>query len=189
MSDNRTPLLQLTDLRTSFGHGDHEVKAVDGVSYAVEKGKTHALVGESGSGKSVSALSILKLLPYPKAWHGSGSVIFDGEDLLQRKERQLRAIRGNRIAMIFQEPLSSLNPLHSASKSRSHEVLLRAHKGFSCAATHAPATAWLSCSSLSAMSDAEKRSLRLHALPHELSGGQQPARHDRHGPGQRARSC
>ena len=86
MSDNRTPLLQLTDLRTSFGHGDHEVKAVDGVSYAVEKGKTHALVGESGSGKSVSALSILQLLPYPKAWHGSGSVIFDGEDLLQRKD-------------------------------------------------------------------------------------------------------
>lgn len=165
MSDNRTPLLQLTDLRTSFGHGDHEVKAVDGVSYAVEKGKTHALVGESGSGKSVSALSILKLLPYPKAWHGSGSVIFDGEDLLQRKERQLRAIRGNRIAMIFQEPLSSLNPLHSIEKQIAEVLLVHKHMRQTQARDRVV--------ELLELVGMEQAVSRLHALPHEFSGGQQ----------------
>lgn len=165
MSDNGIPLLQLTDVRTSFGHGDSEVKAVDGVSYAVEKGKTHALVGESGSGKSVSALSILRLLPYPKAWHGSGSIVFDGEDLLQRKERQLRAIRGNRIAMIFQEPLSSLNPLHSIEKQIAEVLLVHKHMR--------PAQARDRVVELLELVDMEQATSRLHALPHEFSGGQQ----------------
>lgn len=159
------PLLQLTDLRTSFGHDEREVKAVDGVSYAVEKGKTHALVGESGSGKSVSALSVLRLLPYPKAWHGSGSIVFDGDDLLQRKERELRAIRGNRIAMIFQEPLSSLNPLHSVEKQISEVLLVHKHMR--------PAQARDRVVELLELVGLEQATSRLHALPHEFSGGQQ----------------
>ena len=165
MNDSSTPLLQLTDLRTSFGHGDAEVKAVDGISYAVHKGKTHALVGESGSGKSVSALSVLRLLPYPKAWHGSGSIVFDGEDLLQRKERQLRAIRGNRIAMIFQEPLSSLNPLHSVEKQISEVLLVHKHMK--------PTQARDRVVELLELVGLEQATSRLHALPHEFSGGQQ----------------
>ena len=165
MNDSSTPLLELTDLRTSFGHGDAEVKAVDGVSYSVHKGKTHALVGESGSGKSVSALSVLRLLPYPKAWHGSGSIVFDGEDLLQRKERQLRAIRGNRIAMIFQEPLSSLNPLHSIEKQISEVLLVHKHMK--------PTQARDRVVELLELVGLEQATSRLHALPHEFSGGQQ----------------
>lgn len=165
MSDTSAPLLRLENLRTSFGHGDGEVKAVDGVSYTIEKGKTHALVGESGSGKSVSALSILRLLPYPKAWHGSGSVVFDGDDLLQFKERQLRAIRGNRIAMIFQEPLSSLNPLHSIEKQIA-EVLL-VHK------LMRPSQARDRVVELLELVGMEQATSRLHSLPHEFSGGQQ----------------
>ena len=109
-------LLQVTDLSVAFTQGGHSTLAVDKVSFAINKGETLALVGESGSGKSVSALSILKLLPYPSASHPSGSVTFKGEELLDADERDLRRVRGNDITMIFQEPMTSLNPLHTVER-------------------------------------------------------------------------
>ena len=105
------PLLEIRDLRTSFFTDDGEVKAVDGVSYDVEEGETLGLVGESGCGKSVSALSILRLIPTPPGKIIGGEVIFEGEDLLKVDEDEIRHVRGNRIAMIFQEPMTSLNPV------------------------------------------------------------------------------
>lgn len=132
MNDER-PLLQIRDLSVSFGTGPDEVKAVRGVSLDIHKGETLGLVGESGSGKSVTALSILQLLPYPLAHHSGGSIRFfrggsttdqnpEGAELLGGTEAILRSIRGNHIAMIFQEPLSSLNPLHSIER-QINEVL------------------------------------------------------------------
>jgi microcin C transport system ATP-binding protein len=101
--------------------------AVDRISFDVKKGETVALVGESGSGKSVTALSVMKLLPYPSASHPSGRIRFDGQDLLQLSERDIRQVRGNRISIIFQEPMTSLNPLHTIEKQIGEALLL--HQG------------------------------------------------------------
>src|SRR5690349_14558235 len=107
-------LLSVRDLTVTFGTGERKVDAVRGVSFDLRKGETLALVGESGSGKSVTALSILQLLPYPAAAHGAGSSIrFDGQELVGADENVLRSVRGGRIAMVFQEPMTSLNPLHT----------------------------------------------------------------------------
>jgi len=160
-----TPLLRVSDLHVSFGHGEREIKAVQGVSFEIEKGRTHALVGESGSGKSVSALSIMRLLPYPTAHHPAGSIIFDGEDLLAAPEGRMRDIRGNRIAMIFQEPLTSLNPLHSISRQIAEVLLL--HKHMTATTARARVVELLHLVGL------EQATSRLDALPHEFSGGQQ----------------
>jgi microcin C transport system ATP-binding protein len=113
MSDT---LLEVKNLSVAFRQGGRETLAVDGVSFALKRGETLALVGESGSGKSVTALSILKLLPYPSASHPSGQILFDGENLLDADESDLRRVRGAEITMIFQEPMTSLNPLHSVEK-------------------------------------------------------------------------
>ncbi|NJL08412.1 MAG: ATP-binding cassette domain-containing protein, partial [Methylacidiphilales bacterium] len=110
------PLLTVEDLSVAFRQGARETLAVDRISFTVNKGETLALVGESGSGKSVSALSILKLLPYPAAFHPSGRVRFKGEDLLGLAEHDIRRVRGDDITMVFQEPMSSLNPLHTIEK-------------------------------------------------------------------------
>ena len=109
-------LLEVKDLSVAFRQGGKTTLAVDHVSFSINKGETLALVGESGSGKSVSALSILKLLPYPPAEHPSGSINFNGQELLDADERDLRKVRGNDITMIFQEPMTSLNPLHSVER-------------------------------------------------------------------------
>ena len=109
-------LLEVKDLSVAFTQGGHTTLAVDKVSFSIAKGETLALVGESGSGKSVSALSILKLLPYPSASHPSGSITFKGQELLDADERDLRRVRGNDITMIFQEPMTSLNPLHTVER-------------------------------------------------------------------------
>ncbi len=158
-------ILGVENLHVSFGHGPREVRAVEGVSFDIEAGKTHALVGESGSGKSVSALSIMRLLPYPTAWHPDGRIDFSGEELLAASEGHMRTIRGNRIAMIFQEPLNSLNPLHSIEKQIS-EVLL-VHKHMTIYAARARVVELLKLVGL------ESAAERLHSLPHEFSGGQQ----------------
>lgn len=103
-------LLQVNDLKTYFYTAESVIKAVDGISYEIRKAETVALVGESGSGKSISALSVMRLLPYPGKVVG-GQVLFDGEDLLQVKEERMRTIRGRHIGIVFQEPMTSLNPV------------------------------------------------------------------------------
>ncbi len=158
-------ILSVNNLHVSFGRGEREVKAVEGVSFDIEAGRTHALVGESGSGKSVSALSIMRLLPYPTAWHPEGGIDFGGEALLQAPESMMQTIRGNRIAMIFQEPLNSLNPLHSVEKQISEVLLVHKHMTMADARTRVI--------ELLHMVGLESASERLHALPHEFSGGQQ----------------
>ncbi|WP_033070485.1 ABC transporter ATP-binding protein [Thalassospira australica] len=154
------PLLAINDLSVNFG----DVSAVKHVSFTLARGETMALVGESGSGKSVTALSILQLLPYPRASHPSGSIIFDGQEMVGAKERTLRKIRGNRISMIFQEPMTSLNPLHNIEKQVGEVLLL--HKGLRGAKARARILELLE---LVGIPDPQSR---LKALPHELSGGQ-----------------
>ncbi len=163
-SPSQPPLLAVRDLAVAFGRGAQQVDAVRGVSFALNRGQTLALVGESGSGKSVTALSVLQLLPYPRAWHPSGSIQLDGQELLGAPERALRAVRGNRIAMVFQEPMTSLNPLHSVEKQVGE--VLEIHKGLRGAERRARVLELLR---LVGIPQAEKR---LGALPHELSGGQ-----------------
>ncbi|MBT3911316.1 MAG: ABC transporter ATP-binding protein [Rhodospirillaceae bacterium] len=158
-------LLEITDLATSFGHGPGEVKAVRGISLHIERGETVALVGESGSGKSVSALSVMRLLPYPLAHHPGGSIKFHGEELMGTPDTRMRALRGNDIAMIFQEPLSSLNPLHSIEKQIAEVLLL--HKSMTPVQARARVIKLLTLVGLASATE------RLSALPHEFSGGQQ----------------
>ncbi|MCB1467799.1 MAG: ATP-binding cassette domain-containing protein, partial [Rhizobiaceae bacterium] len=107
MSSSQAPLLSVRDLSVTFTQGGITTTAVDHISFDIGKGETVALVGESGSGKSVSALSVLKLLQYPAASHPSGQILFEGKDLMALNEHELRKVRGNRITMIFQEPMTS----------------------------------------------------------------------------------
>jgi len=158
------PLLQVKDLSTHFGEGARLVKAVDQISFTIDRGRTLALVGESGSGKSVTALSIMRLLPYPAARHPSGSILFKGQELIGAPESTMRPLRGNAISMIFQEPMTSLNPLHTIEK-QVNEVLL-IHKGLS------PAAARLRTLELLRLVQLPNPERRLGAYPHELSGGQ-----------------
>jgi len=161
MSDR---LLEVKDLSVAFRQGGSSVLAVDKVSFAINKGETLALVGESGSGKSVSALSILKLLPYPSASHPSGSVLFKGEELLDADERDLRRVRGNDITMIFQEPMTSLNPLHTVERQIGE--ILEIHQGVTGDAARSRIVELLTKVGIR---DAETRLLD---YPHQLSGGQ-----------------
>lgn len=163
MSQNET-LLQVRDLAVEFVMGEQCQRVVEGVSFDIHKGETLALVGESGSGKSVTAHSILRLLPYPLARHPSGSIEYAGEDLLKLGEGRLRGIRGNRIAMVFQEPMTSLNPLHSIEKQINEVLAL--HKGLRGKAASARTLELLE---LVGIPEPKKR---LKAYPHELSGGQ-----------------
>ncbi len=160
-----TPLLSVRDLGVTFTGAGGTTAAVKGTSFDIEKGKTLALVGESGSGKSVTALSILQLLPYPLAQHPAGSSVkFNGEELIGADKRALRRVRGNEISMIFQEPMTSLNPLHSVEKQINETLFL--HKGMSKTAAR---NRTLELLELVGIRDAEQR---LTAYPHELSGGQ-----------------
>ena len=160
-----TPLLAVDNLAVSFGRGARAVEAVRRVSFTVGKAETVALVGESGSGKSVTALSVMRLLPYPQAWHPSGTIRFGGQNVLTLPEPQMRALRGNRISMIFQEPLNSLNPLHTIEKQIA-EVLV-VHRGMSRRQARERVIELLH---MVGLPEAEHR---LGALPHEFSGGQQ----------------
>jgi microcin C transport system ATP-binding protein len=164
MSENKTPLLSVRDLSVAFSHDGRENLAVDQISFDLEKGETLALVGESGSGKSVSALSILKLLPYPSTSHPTGAILFEGEDLLSADEKTLRRVRGNRISMIFQEPMSSLNPLHTVEQQIGE--VLSIHHGMGEKEAQERVLALLDDVGLR---EPEKR---LKSYPHQLSGGQ-----------------
>ncbi|MXW48249.1 MAG: ABC transporter ATP-binding protein, partial [Gammaproteobacteria bacterium] len=157
-------LVQVSNLSVSFKTVASVTHAVKNVSFDIHQGETLAIVGESGSGKSVSALSIIQLLPYPTAYHPTGSITYDGQELLGAKRNVLETYRGDKIGMIFQEPQTSLNPLHTISKQISESLIL--HRGMS-------------------KTDARDRSLellemvkirnarqRLDAYPHQLSGGQ-----------------
>jgi microcin C transport system ATP-binding protein len=167
MSEQRqdnNPLLSVDDLSVSFRSGAGHIQAVKGVSLHLEKGETLALVGESGSGKSVTALSVMQLLPYPKAWHPSGSIRLQGAELVGAGNSVLTRVRGGRIGMIFQEPMTSLNPLHTVEKQVS-EVLI-VHRGFTRAQARERALELLR---MVQIRDPEKR---LASYPHQLSGGQ-----------------
>ncbi len=158
------PLLSIRELSVSFGSGAREVLAVDRVSFDVGKGETVALVGESGSGKSVTALSILKLLPYPTAHHPSGIITFKGRDLLPLPEREMRRVRGDEITIVFQEPMTSLNPLHTIEKQIGEILLL--HRGLTGKAARART---LEVLGQVGIPDPQSR---LASYPHQLSGGQ-----------------
>ncbi len=159
-----TPLLEIKDLAVSFGQGDGEVAAVKSASFTLHKGETLSLVGESGSGKTVTALSVLRLLPYPRARHPRGSIKFKGAEIVGASEDAMRQIRGNRVGMVFQEPMTSLNPLHNVEKQVGE--VLEVHGGMDGEARRARVLELLR---LVGLPEAETR---LTALPHELSGGQ-----------------
>src|SRR3974377_349464 len=120
-------LLSVRDLSIAFGHGERQALAVDRISFDIRRGETLALVGESGSGKSATALSVMRLLPYPTASHPSGAVLFKGRDLMQLREKDMRRVRGDDHTLVFQEPMTSLNPLHTIEKQIGEILLL--HKG------------------------------------------------------------
>lgn len=157
-------LLSVRDLSVAFHQGEAETLAVDHVSFYIRPGEVLALVGESGSGKSVSANSILKLLPYPAASHPSGQILFRGKDLLKASEAELRHVRGNDITMIFQEPMTSLNPLHTIEKQVGE--ILEMHQAMTGATARSRILELLNQVGIR---EPEKR---LTAYPHELSGGQ-----------------
>ena len=159
-----TPLLTVRDLAVTFGTGDKAVQAVRGVSFDIARGETVALVGESGSGKSVTALSVLQLLPYPSASHPTGSIRFQDRELVGASTRDLLQVRGNRISMIFQEPMTSLNPLHTIERQVNEVLIL--HKGLS---RDAARKRTLELLEQVGIPEAAKR---LDAYPHQLSGGQ-----------------
>jgi len=158
-------ILEVKDLRTFFYVQEGELRAVDGLSYSVDKGQCVGLVGESACGKSVSALSIMRLIPYPPGIIVGGEIIFDGKDLLKVSEEEIRHIRGNRIAMIFQEPTTSLNPVLTVSRQLSESLEL--HRGLDKSAAAEEAMKLLR---LVGIPDAERR---VSDYPHQFSGGMQ----------------
>jgi microcin C transport system ATP-binding protein len=164
MDATSAPLLDIRDLSVAFTQGTRELLAVDRVSFDIRKGETVALVGESGSGKSVTALSVMKLLPYPAARHPSGEIWFKGTDLLKLDEGEIREVRGANITIIFQEPMTSLNPLHTIERQITEVLLLhrRALNGNNRARV---------VELLTQVGIPDPAS-RLGAYPHQLSGGQ-----------------
>ncbi|MGD9836561.1 MAG: ABC transporter ATP-binding protein [Afipia sp.] len=164
MDSINQPLLDVRDLSVAFRQGGSESIAVDKISFSIERGQCVALVGESGSGKSVSALSVLKLLPYPTAHHPTGSIRFKGQDLLGMSENEIRGIRGNDISIIFQEPMTSLNPLHTIEAQIAEVIQL--HSGVRGVKARERTLELLTQVGIP---DPETR---LASYPHQLSGGQ-----------------
>jgi len=157
------PLLEVDNLKTHFFTRDGVVRAVDGVSFSVAPGETLAIVGESGCGKSVTSLSILRLIASPPGRIVEGRVLFEGRDLIALTEEQMRAVRGNQISMIFQEPMTSLNPALTVGRQIAESLVL--HRGLTFGDAMTKATQMLS---KVRMAEPERR---VHQYPHELSGG------------------
>ncbi|MBX3533826.1 MAG: ABC transporter ATP-binding protein [Xanthobacteraceae bacterium] len=156
-------LLQIKDFSVAFRQSERETLAVDRISFEVKKGETLAVVGESGSGKSVTGLSVLRLLP-PSAHHPSGEILFQGRDLLKLSEREMRGVRGNDITMVFQEPMTSLNPLHTIGQQIVE--VLEVHRGMSGDAARQRVIELLTEVGI------PEPASRLGSYPHQLSGGQ-----------------
>jgi len=157
-------LLQVKNLRTYFYTDDGIVKAVDGIDFSITKGETLGMVGESGCGKSVSALSVLQLIATPPGKIIGGEILFKGKDLLKNNANNMRKIRGNDISMIFQEPMTSLNPVYSVGNQISEAIVLHQNLDKEKAAKKT-----LEMLKLVGIPNPEKR---MHEYPHELSGGQ-----------------
>ena len=158
------PLLRVSDLRTSFMTSDGEVRAVDGVSFDIEDGQTIGLVGESGSGKSVTALSIIRLLDKDTGRIVGGEILFRGRNARDLREEAMRSIRGNEISMIFQEPMTSLNPVMTVGDQIAETV--RVHQGAGRRAARARAIEMLRLVKI------PEPGKRVDSYPHEFSGGQ-----------------
>jgi microcin C transport system ATP-binding protein len=164
MNATAEKLLEVRNLSVAFGAGAREVLAVDRVSFSIAKGEIVALVGESGSGKSVTALSVMKLLPYPSAHHPSGEIWFKGQELLQLPENEIRRVRGHDITIVFQEPMTSLNPLHTIEKQIAEIIQL--HNPMSNEAARRRIVELLTQVGIPDPAG------RLQSYPHQLSGGQ-----------------
>ena len=158
------PLLSIRDLSVGFHGSDGGREVVKGVSFEIARGETLALVGESGSGKSVTAMSVMQLLPYPPAYHPSGSILYGGQELMGAPDKVMREVRGGEIAMVFQEPMTSLNPLHTIERQVSETLIL--HRGMT---REAARTRTLELLKKVGLQEAESR---IGAYPHQLSGGQ-----------------
>ena len=156
-------LLSVKNLKTHFSVGNSVVKAVDGISFDLEPGKTFAIVGESGSGKSITALSIMGLLPNNLESVDRGKILFNNQDLLTLDEKEMRKIRGNSVSMIFQEPMTSLNPVYDLSFQISEAIMLHQNKNKQEARKIA-----IDMLDLVGIPEPQKR---IDAFPHELSGG------------------
>jgi oligopeptide/dipeptide ABC transporter ATP-binding protein len=156
-------LVSVENLKTYFYTEDGTVPAIDGVSFEVKKGETLAIVGESGSGKSVTSLSIMRLIPQPPGKILDGDIKFQGESLLSKSEKEMREIRGNRISMIFQEPMTSLNPVYKVGDQISETIILHQKKNKKEALAEA-----INLLNLVGIPEPERR---INQYPHELSGG------------------
>ncbi|MGZ5971635.1 MAG: ABC transporter ATP-binding protein, partial [Polyangiales bacterium] len=157
------PLLEVRDLVTSFRTDQGVLRAVDGVSFSVPDRSTMAIVGESGSGKSVTSLSILRLLPMPPGKIEGGEVVFQGRDLLKLSEREMRKVRGNEISMIFQEPMTSLNPVYTVGAQIVEAIRIHQDRSKS--------EAWARAIEMLRLVGIPSPESRVNAYPHELSGG------------------
>jgi len=157
------PLLEVKDLHTEFRTGAGLVRAVDGISYTVDAGETVAIVGESGSGKSVSALSLLRLIPDPPGRITRGEIRFAGRDIMQLSDAEMREVRGGDIGMVFQEPMTPLNPVLTIGRQITET--LEQHRGLDRYAANRRAVELLG---MVGIADAERR---LRQYPHQLSGG------------------
>jgi microcin C transport system ATP-binding protein len=164
MDATAAPLLEINDLSVAFRQGGRDTLCVDRVSFDIKPGESVALVGESGSGKSVTAHSVMRLLPYPSAHHPSGVIRFKGRDLLKLRHREMRQVRGKDITIIFQEPMTSLNPLHTIEQQIAEILLLHAGVAGAAARKHI----------IQLLTDVGIREpeSRLASYPHQLSGGQ-----------------
>jgi len=158
-----SPLLEVRGLRTEFRIGDGVLRAVDGISYTVEQGETVAIVGESGSGKSVGAMSILRLIPDPPGRIADGRILFAGRDLLRATDEEIRRVRGGEIGMVFQEPMTSLNPVLTIGRQITEAI--EQHRGADRAAADKRAVELLG---LVGIADPQRR---LKQYPHQFSGG------------------
>ena len=163
LNDKENKIIEVKGLKTHFHLHDHTVRAVDGVDFYVKPGETLGIVGESGCGKSITSMSIMGLVQSPPGKNEGGQILFNGEDLLQAKESRMREIRGNKISMIFQEPMTSLNPVYTVGFQISEVLML--HRGMNKEEALKESARLLD---LVGISDPHER---VHEFPFQLSGG------------------